>query len=222
MLNRTDDEMRGAEELVSERFAALSAAPILKTKEGEVVSIADIDPARCVPEMQFLLHAPSGSLSIDRLVAQLKTVGFSFETDSHEALCGYVTGSIDLMFEAAGKYWIIDWKSNFLGDGLPASYTQQAMEDEIKAKNYALQYTIYLVALKRHLLATTALTPETVWDAIGGAAYVFLRGIEAGAALDAAGRRNGVFFTCPREAVDALDRLLMGTDAAAGLGLGSA
>lgn len=222
MMNRTDDEMRCAEELVSERFAALSSAPILKTKEGEVVSIADIDPARCVPEMQFLLHAPSGSLSIDRLVAQLKAVGLSFETDSHEALCGYVTGSIDLMFEAAGKYWIIDWKSNFLGDGLPASYTQQAMEDEIKAKNYALQYTIYLVALKRHLLATTALTRETVWNAIGGAAYVFLRGIEAGAALDAAGRRNGVYFTCPREAVDALDRLLMRTDAAAGLGLESA
>ena len=83
---------------------------------------------------------------------------------------------------------------------------------EITRKHYSLQYVIYLVALKRHLMATMAMNEENVWDVIGGAFYVFVRGIDAQQGLDARGRRNGIFFDCPRQAVDALDALLKGDD----------
>ncbi len=210
MTGRADNEREAAARLVRARFEALSEA-VLFCEQDCTIAVPDIEPGSVVPEMGFLLNAPAHGVVVERLIEELNRAGFSFQSDEGSArkpLSGFVTGSIDLMFAAGGKYWIIDWKSNFLGDGLPASYTQQAMEQEILAKNYALQYTIYLVALKRHLLATTSLTPQTVWDAIGGAAYVFLRGIEAGATLNAQGRRNGVFVTRPRQAVDALDALL--------------
>lgn len=208
MTGSSPEELEAAQKLVGARLGALADAVLFRTPEGREVRTSDIKPGRSVPEMEFLLHAPKKSLGVQTLIKSLGAAGLSFESDARDPLSGYVTGSIDLMFEFEGRYWIIDWKSNFLGDGLPASYTQEAMADEIRRKNYALQYAIYLTALKRHLMATTSLTKETVWDAIGGAAYVFLRGIDAAEKLDAQGRRNGVFLTCPREAVDALDALL--------------
>lgn len=122
-------------------------------------------------------------------------------------LQGYLTGAIDMVFVADGKYYILDWKSNWLGAS-PEDYSQEALRGEIERKHYALQYVIYLTALKRHLMATAGLTQETVWNAIGGAFYVFVRGVNAQCALDEKGRRTGVYFDCPREAVDALDALL--------------
>ena len=71
---------------------------------------------------------------------------------------------------------------------------------------------IYLLALKRHLIATGVRSEEDVWDAIGGALYVFIRGTDADAPLDDEGRCTGVYFDRPREAVDALDKLLKGVE----------
>ena len=170
--------------------------------------MADVSASHCRPEMEFLMHAPSKNLDIASLVAALNACGLEFSSNAAEALRGYVTGSIDLMFEAAGKYWVLDWKSNFIGDGLPHSYTHEAVAAEIKEKNYALQYVIYLTALKRHLIASGRCTKETVWDAVGGAVYVFLRGIDEDNEMQPQGSRRGVFVDCPRAAVDALDALL--------------
>ena len=51
-----------------------------------------------------------------------------------------------------------------------------------------------------------------MWEAIGGAFYVFVRGIDALTPLDEKGARTGVFFDRPQAAVDALDALLKGAD----------
>ena len=133
--------------------------------------------------------------------------GFPMQSLRDNVLQGYLTGAIDMVFVADGKYYILDWKSNWLGAS-PEDYSQEALRGEIERKHYALQYVIYLTALKRHLMATAGLTQETVWNVIGGAFYVFVRGVNAQCALDEKGRRTGVYFDCPREAVDALDALL--------------
>ena len=135
--------------------------------------------------------------------------GFAMESLRESALSGYLTGAIDMVFSARGKYYILDWKSNWLGDK-PEDYSQEAMRAEIDRKHYALQYVIYLTALKRHLIAVGAADESDVWDRIGGVFYVFIRGTDAQAALDNQGRRTGVYFDCPRKAVDALDALLKG------------
>ena len=209
MAGRTAKELEAAKRLIRVRFGALNDAELFVEKSsGRSIRLADVDASRCRSEMDFLMHAPSKSLDVASLIAALNACGLDFASEAAESLQGFVTGSIDLMFEACGKYWVLDWKSNFIGDGLPQSYTQEAVAEEIKEKNYALQYIIYLTALKRHLIASGGYSQETVWEAIGGAVYVFLRGIDENNELQPQGSRRGVFVDCPREAVDALDALL--------------
>ena len=61
-----------------------------------------------------------------------------------------MTGFIDLFFEHQGKYYILDWKSNHLGNNLE-NYSQENMEEAMKGSNYNLQYYIYTIAANRFL-----------------------------------------------------------------------
>ena len=69
---------------------------------------------------------------------------------------------------------------------------------------YQLQYLIYLLALHRYL--RTRLQDYDYDRHIGGAFYLFLRGMEP-----AAGTRRGVFFDRPSlECIEALDKFMEG------------
>jgi exodeoxyribonuclease V beta subunit len=70
----------------------------------------------------------------------------------------------------------------------------------MQKKHYKLQYLLYLVALKRHLKLRFGF--EDPYGHIGGAAYLFLRGVRGGTDC-------GVYFDRPDAAViDCLDKLL--------------
>jgi exodeoxyribonuclease V beta subunit len=104
-------------------------------------------------------------------------------------LAGFVKGFIDLVVRHQEKYYIIDYKSNFLGDlyedyGLPA--LTRAMIDH----HYVLQYHIYTAALHQYLgLRKKNYDPDTDF---GGVLYLFIRGMHP----DRPG--SGVFFDRPR------------------------
>ncbi|MFM8674418.1 MAG: 3'-5' exonuclease, partial [Vulcanococcus sp.] len=97
---------------------------------------------------------------------------------------GFLTGSIDLVFRWGERWWVADWKSNWLGrrDGQgqvlacgPNDYPQEAMEALMASNHYPLQAHLYLVALHRYLRwRLPGYTPE---QHLGGYAYVFLRGV---------------------------------------------
>ena len=97
---------------------------------------------------------------------------------------GFLTGSIDLVFRHGDRWWVADWKSNWLGrrDGQgqvlacgPNDYPQEAMEALMASNHYPLQAHLYLVALHRYLRwRLPGYTPE---QHLGGYAYVFLRGV---------------------------------------------
>src|SRR5580698_9390763 len=70
-------------------------------------------------------------------------------------LHGYLRGFIDLVFEYRGRYWIVDWKSNHLGD-TEASYGRESMAASMDEHGYALQSLIYCVALHRYLRSRIA------------------------------------------------------------------
>ncbi|MEM8934635.1 MAG: PD-(D/E)XK nuclease family protein, partial [Acidobacteriota bacterium] len=92
---------------------------------------------------------------------------------------GFLTGFVDLVFERDGRWFIVDWKSNYLGDH-SAAYGQDAMTSTMIEHHYILQYHLYLVALRRFLRERS---PS--FDArrdLGGAFYIFLRGVERRAA----------------------------------------
>lgn len=103
---------------------------------------------------------------------------------------GWMNGFIDLVFEHGGKYYILDWKSNTLGD-TPMAYTETAIRQEMVASLYPLQYLIYTVALHKHLSRT--LNNYAYETHFGGVFYVFLRGfgIQPG---------HSVFYDRPSEA----------------------
>jgi exodeoxyribonuclease V beta subunit len=109
-------------------------------------------------------------------------------------------GFIDLTFEHAGRYYVADYKSNWLGVDDQA-YTVQAMEQSILDNRYDLQYVLYLLALHRQLKARLA---DYDYDRhVGGALYLFLRGTRA--------ESRGVYFVRPPwELIERLDRMFQG------------
>ena len=94
---------------------------------------------------------------------------------SKDRLEGFLTGYVDLVFEHGGRWFIVDWKSNYLGPQT-TDYGVSAMTRVMDAHHYFLQYHLYVVALHRYLKARL---PD--WDYerdFGGVLYVFLRGVE--------------------------------------------
>ena len=67
----------------------------------------------------------------------------------------------------------MDWKGTKLAEK-PEDFTSERMLAEINRHHYSLQYLIYLVALRRHLMFCGINSPE---EKIGGAIYAFIRGI---------------------------------------------
>ena len=100
---------------------------------------------------------------------------------------GYMHGFIDLVFAHEGRYYLIDWKSNYLGDRVE-DYSRKAINQAMSASFYFLQYHIYTLAL--HLYLQKRLPGYNYAEHFGGAYYLFLRGI-------APPDENGIYFHKP-------------------------
>ena len=173
----------------------------------ENFSLSQLEPDKKIAEMDFILSNPAISEDCHRLTG--KQLGetlrrldprYSGLNLSDEQINGYLIGAIDLIFFAKGKFWVIDWKSNFLDEN-PSNYTKSLLDQAMDKKHYKLQYLLYLVVLKRYL--ETRFKRSDVYDLIGGAAYFFLRGIKA------SNPSQGIYFDRPKkEVLDCLDEIL--------------
>jgi exodeoxyribonuclease V beta subunit len=67
-----------------------------------------------------------------------------------QALSGMLTGYIDRLVQADGRWGVVDWKSNYLGPRY-ADYCRSAMWRCAAGQHYLLQIHLYLVALRRYL-----------------------------------------------------------------------
>jgi len=139
-------------------------------------------------------------LKLDELVRRNTHNGVARVAAEPVLLNGMFKGFIDLTFEHEGRYYVADYKSNWLGVD-DAAYTEQAMEQSILDNRYDLQYVLYLLALHRQLKARLA---DYDYDRhMGGALYLFLRGTRSAS--------QGVYFTRPsRDLIERLDRLFQG------------
>ncbi len=113
---------------------------------------------------------------------------------------GYLRGFVDLVFRHDGRYHLVDWKTNHLGDR-PEDYGPRALARVMAEDLYVLQYHLYALALHLHLRSRL---PGYEYDRhFGGVHYVFLRG------LDPARPGRGVFQDRPpRERIEALAQYL--------------
>lgn len=107
--------------------------------------------------------------------ARLTELEFTFPNRSSAARVGYMKGFIDLVFCAHGRWYIVDYKSNWLGPTAD-HYTTESLTRAMQAHRYDLQARIYAAALYRLLAARE---PAGDWDArFGGVFYLFLRGLD--------------------------------------------
>ena len=65
---------------------------------------------------------------------------------------GFMKGFIDLVFQYQGQFFIVDWKSNFLG-GRVEDYNQEKMAGEMEEHFYILQSNLYVLAMHQYLKA---------------------------------------------------------------------
>ena len=156
--------------------------------------LCDLPTSRRLVELEF--HLPSHRFDAAALNETLATHGYAMPRLSFATLRGFLKGFIDLVFEHEGRFFILDWKSNHLGD-TPAHYGQDAMAAAMRDQGYHLQYLLYLVALDRYLRHRLAgYDPE---QHLGGAVYLFVRGVRSDW-RDTNGAPTGVFFHRPTPA----------------------
>ncbi len=134
-------------------------------------------------EMEF--HFPVKKTSAHSLLASIRNAGVA---DSNTSIDGYMKGFIDLIFKHEDKFYILDYKSNYLGD-TQQDYASEKLHQEIHHSNYDLQYHIYTVALHRFL--DQKIENYSYEKHFGGVIYLFLRGVNT----DEEG--SGVFFDKP-------------------------
>ncbi len=87
---------------------------------------------------------------------------------------GFMRGFIDLVFKFKGRYYLLDWKTNHLGNRY-ADYAPDRLASSMAGALYNLQYYIYTVALHKYLENRL---PDYAYNRhFGGAYYLFVRGI---------------------------------------------
>ena len=137
---------------------------------------------------------------LDRAVTEALLPGVRLPVLKWNRLNGMLKGFMDLVFVVEDQYYVMDYKSNYLGD-TNADYTRDAMGHAMASHRYDLQLVLYTLALHRLLKARLA---DYDYDIhVGGAVYLFLRGVD--------GTDNGVYGERPsRELMEKLDRMFTG------------
>lgn len=149
-------------------------------------TLSEIATSKKLNELQFNYWVNNKD-QLDELISDLEQEDAFIQIES-EVLTGLMTGFIDLFFEHEKKYYILDWKSNYLGFQV-TDYTPEKLHQAMKDSNYHLQYLIYTVAMYQYLkLKKFDFDYEKDF---GGVIYVYLRGARAGT-------RNGIFTYKPR------------------------
>lgn len=116
---------------------------------------------------------------------------------------GFLKGFIDMVFRHDGRYYLVDWKSNFLGCR-KEDYHCDRLAVAMTEHDYILQYHLYVLALHRYLLFRQP--GYNYHSHFGGVYYLFLRGMNP-----AWGADYGVYRDRPSaELVELLCREMIG------------
>lgn len=198
-----EEHAAGVQTRMLERLLAQVLHSELPLGPTRALRLADLPAGSRVHEMEFYLPAPR--LEPARLQRRLQAAGYPVPALSAHALQGYLRGFIDMVFEHEGRYYVLDWKSNHLGES-PSGYRRDRLAAVMAREGYHLQALLYLVALHRHL--ALRLPGYDAAQHLGGALYLFVRGVRPDW-RDAEGRPAGVYLDRPGAAlIEDLSRLL--------------
>lgn len=153
--------------------------------ENDDLKLASVKDEDMNQELEF--YYKSSDITSRQLLSIIRN-GFQSASQIYgQAPYGFLKGFIDLTFYFDGKFYLLDYKTNYLGDAC-ADYRPDLLKQEMEEALYDLQYHIYTVALHRFLKQRKK--DYSYNEHFGGAFYLFLRGMNTDG-------REGIFFDRP-------------------------
>lgn len=147
-------------------------SPFLATGQRPI----DIRHHQKSAEMGFNMRL-KGELSLKKLNDLFAEQGIALnlqENHSHNSYWQYLRGEIDLVYQHNQQFYVIDYKSNFLGNTF-AHYQADNLVQAMDEHRYWLQASIYQVALHRFL--QLRLPDYDMATHLGAVEYAFIRGM---------------------------------------------
>lgn len=188
------------EPVITRWVEAILHAPLNDTG----VSLSQLSAREKQVEMEFYLPIgqPLIAGELDALIREFDALSAGCPPLDFAQVRGMLKGFIDLVFRHDGRYYLLDYKSNWLGENSSA-YTPQAMAAAMQAHRYDLQYQLYTLALHRYLRHRIA---DYDYDRhFGGVIYLFLRGV------DSEQPQQGIYTTRPDgELIARMDEMFAG------------
>lgn len=145
--------------------------------------LSEITTNKRLNELEFDFNVPAFEIETLNSLSIINNQVYNY----NGKLEGIMNGKIDLLFEHDGLYYILDWKSNFLGDALD-NYAKDNLNTAMNNNNYHLQYFIYTIAAKKYL--QRRLSNFNYEQQFGGVIYIFIRGLREN-------NDNGIFVSKP-------------------------
>ncbi|MDD5170095.1 MAG: hypothetical protein PHN75_14850, partial [Syntrophales bacterium] len=145
------------------------------------LTLAAISKEERISELEF--YYPLKSVTPDALKALFSKEAITMPADlpdrigrlTFQPAKGLLKGFIDLIFRFNNRFYLLDWKSNFLGYSIE-DYANEALGNVMQDELYTLQYHLYTLALHQYLRARI---PDYDYDLhFGGVFYIFLRGVD--------------------------------------------
>ena len=185
---------------------------ILNTELPSGARLADLSQAHTQREAAFYFPMASKGQGLARILAKHRNLSspmgpggvvMGVALPEPPRLKGMMHGYIDLIYQWQGRYYVVDYKSTWLGDRL-GDYNDTALTESVHASFYDLQYLLYTLALHRYL--RTRLPDYDPAQHLGGVQYLYLRGMTQG-------QTTGIYHRDPDlTALHALDTLFTGTE----------
>jgi exodeoxyribonuclease V beta subunit len=196
-LDFTCEESEYRPELIKEKLVSYGLDPVWKdavlqmvnnvisaplNKGKNPVFLQTVKKERRINELEF--YFPLKNISTETLTKTFRhysltrdfdLLGQTIESLSFQPAHGFMKGFIDMVFWAENKYYLVDWKSNHLGNQA-RDYSQDALTKTMKQSHYILQYYLYTLALDMYLQTRN---PDYDYkNNFGGVFYIFIRGVD--------------------------------------------
>ena len=175
-------------------------APLESPADGSVFRLDEVRGP--IAEMEF--HLPLEGLDRASLGRCFADHGYDHRLpESRSRIDGFLHGFIDVVVRHRERWYVMDYKSNWLGENIHA-YSRPAVSAAMRAAGYSMQYLFYVTALHRFL--RLRLPDYEYARHVGGVFYLFVRGMSP----DLPG--NGVYHDAPtRDCIEAIDACFSGS-----------
>jgi exodeoxyribonuclease V beta subunit len=166
---------------ITQHLSSMMSHPL--NAGAHMVRLNDIAPSDRLNEVEF--YYPITRFDSKTLSAATALTSSRLQFNPVD---GYLRGFMDLVFRHDGRYYLLDWKSNWLGPR-SSDYSKNHLEHTMSRSFYSLQSWLYALALDRFLAQRVSGYRFEV--EFGGIFYIFVRG------LNPTSPEHGVHFSKP-------------------------